>query len=226
MRHILRHTLRSSFPLLLAALAAGACQARGEQTFIDKFGGEPYTGWVEVDITTPDGETHRRHGKASAHFVEKGKGRAQLVVFGAIDNEKGDASFAPEGVYDASGGWKSDVGGIRLQIGPNGEISGGGTAPPQRFRFSGLMSDSALDLTSEVELLQATDNGMPEGTTFRFEYDLSRADAEARADATKAGAGGGGRAKGKCRKVRWEMRPVAAAFGEMDMVRVPICLEK
>lgn len=224
MHHILRRILRSS-PLLLAVLAAGTCQAGGEQTFIDKFGGEPYTGWVEVDVITPDGETHRRNGKASAHFVEKGKGRAQFVVFGAIDDQKGDASFVPEGVYDASGGWKSDVEGIRLQISPSGEIGGGGTAPGQRFRFSGLISDSAMELTTEIELLQATENGMPKGTTFRFEYDLSRAGADVRAGDTKAAAGGG-KAKRKCREIRWEMRPVAAAFGEMDMVRVPICLEK
>lgn len=221
----MRHLHRLS-PLLLVALAAGACQARGEQTFIDRFGGEPYTGWVEVDITTPDGETHRRHGKASAHFVEKGKGRAQLVVFGAIDNEKGDASFAPEGVYDAGGGWKSDVGGIRLQIGPSGEISGGGTAPPQRFRFSGLMSDSAMDLTSEVELLQATENGMPKGTTFRFEYDLTRARADVRADNAKPAAAGGKKSGGKCREIRYEMRPVPSfTGGPMDMIQVPVCVK-
>lgn len=221
----MRHIHRLS-PLLLLALAAGACQARDKQTFIDKFAGEPYTGPVKVRVTPPGGDAWRQYGEGSAHFVKKANGRAQFVVFGAIDDKKGDAGFSTEGVYDASGWWRSDVKGVRLQISPSGEISGGGTIPPQRFRFSGLASDSAIDLTVEIELLQATKKNMPKGTTFRFEYDLSRARADVRADNAKTAAAGGKKSGGKCRKIRYEMRPVPSmSGGAMDMIQVPVCVK-
>lgn len=216
------HEILRFSPLLLA-LVATACHGGDQKAFVDKFAGDPYTGLVKVRINPPGGKAWTQYGKGSARFVEKADGRAQLVVFGAIDNDKGDAGFAIDGTYDASG-WKSDVKGVRLEVEPGGEITGGGTVPPQQFQFSGAATDAAFDLMVEIELLEANKNSLPKGTTFQFEYDLSRAKAEVRADNAKAGTA---RKSGKkCRKIRYEMRPVAnIGDGSMSMMQVPICLK-
>lgn len=217
------HHIHRFSPLLLLVLATSACQASDKQAFVDKFAGDPYTGFVKVRIDPPGGKAWSQYGEGSARFIDKAGGRAQLVIFGAIDNQKGDAGFAIDGVYD-DGGWRSDTNGVRLEVKPGGEIAGGGTVPPQQFRFSGSASDSAFDLVVEIELLEANKNDLPKGTTFQFEYDLSRARADVRADNAKAGAA---RKSGrKCRKIRYEMRPVAnIGEGSMSMMQVPVCLK-
>lgn len=217
--------------VLMLSLAIGACQGRGDEQpdFITALSGDPYTGFVKVVVRPPSGRTITRWGEGSAHFVKEPGGRARLVVFGAIDDEQGDAGFTVDGSYDA-GGWKATANDIRIEVAPGGAISGGGSQHPQAYRFSGKAAESDFELMVELELLEGSPQGMPKGTTFSFDYDLSRARPDADDDATAgrtASAGEKGKkGKKKCRKIRYEMRPVASiGDGSMSMMRVPVCLK-
>lgn len=217
--------MRKVYPLLsllLLALAASACNSSERPDFIQTYAGEPYTGSVEVRVDLPDGESWRKYGEGSAHFVKQSDGQAQLVLFGAIDDEQGDAGFVVDGEYDENG-WKSELGDIVLEIGPDGAISGGGTLHPQKFRLSGTASQSAIELVVAIELLEANPNALPAGTTFDFTYDLSRAVASDEDEDPTADKTGDEK---ECGKIRYEMRPVAnIGDGTMSMIRVPICLD-
>lgn len=168
---------------MIAAAGFGTVFA-GERDFIQTFAGEPYMGTLEVRIEPPGRNGWTRYGRGSAHFTDIEDGRAKLVVFGAIDDEQGDAGFAVEGTYGDTG-WKSRTDNVVLQLSTTGEIIGEGAIPPQSYRFSGSVSESTFSLDVRIELDEATANGLPPGTTFRFAYDLSRG------EPVKEGAGDG-----------------------------------
>lgn len=200
-----------------------ACgSSRGEE-FIETYSGEPYTGFVEVRVEPAGGKAWRQHGKGSAHFVGKEGGNAQLVVFGAIDDEDGDAGFAIDGTFE-DGHWKSETDEVVLEVARDGRISGGGTIHPQKFGFSGSASETSFNLDVDIELLEGRPGALPAGSRFRFSYELSRAprqEEDVVADAESHGKG-----KKKCRKIRYEMRPVAnIGDGSMSMIQVPVCLQ-
>ena len=144
-------------------------------------------------------------------------------MVGAIDDEKGDAGFAVEGTNDDTG-WSSRTETVALRMNPSGEIVGQGAIPPQNYRFSGAVTDGTFTLDIHLEITEATTNGLPAGTTFRFSYDLSRGKIEEENES--AGSGKQASKDRICRKIRYEMRPVAnIGDGSMSMIRVPICLK-
>ncbi|MDH5822017.1 hypothetical protein QFW77_03280 [Luteimonas sp. RD2P54] len=213
---------------LLALAVSGCGSDRGPdqgEAFVGTYAGDPYTGFVEVEVRPAGGRAWRQHGEGSAHFVDEGGGKARLVVFGAIDDENGDAGFAIDGAF-TDGRWKSETEGVSLEIDRDGRIGGGGTMHPQRFDFSGTATATDFALDVGIELLEDNPQSLPAGSTFRFAYELSRAepgkDAEQSAGEDEDGRGG----DRKCRRIRYEMRPVAnIGDGSMSMIQVPVCLE-
>lgn len=209
--------------LLSLALVAGGCEGREQAPFLQPFVGAPYMGDVTVRITPPGGRSWEQSGRASARIVDEQDGRARLTVFGAIEDEKGDAGFTLDGRQDARG-WRSSSDSMTLEIGPDGRISGGGTLAPQRFAFDGRIAPGDFHLVAKVELLARSKGDLPEGTTFEFVYDLSRA-APTPATVDRKPASGDGK-DGKCSEIRYEMRPIAnIGDGTMSMMQVPICLD-
>lgn len=212
--------------LLTLALAASGCQGR-EASFVQPFAGDPYTGEVTVRVRSPDGGSLERSGHASARIVETQGGRARLTVFGAIENEAGDAGFTIEGRQDGQG-WQGDTGAVSLRIAPDGSITGQGTIAPQAYSFDGRVSPSDFQLLTRVKLLERSQGDLPAGTVFEFDYDLSRATpsgaettvADAGTEPAKARSG----EDGQCSQIRYEMRPVAdLGDGTMSMIQVPVC---
>lgn len=209
---------------MIAAAGFGTVFA-DERDFIQIYAGEPYTGSLEVRIEPPGRNGWTRYGRGSAHFTDIEDGRAKLVVFGAIDDEQGDAGFAVEGSYDETG-WTSRTDNVVLQLSTTGEIIGEGAVPPQSYQFSGSVSDSTFNLDVRLELAQATANGLPPGTTFRFAYDLSRGEPDKESAGDSRDRNERASRKGTCRKIRYEMRPVASiGDGTMSMIQVPICIQ-
>ncbi|MDN5782035.1 MAG: hypothetical protein L0H23_08445 [Luteimonas sp.] len=214
--------------LLALALAAGGCDGREPAPLLQPFAGDPYMGDVTVRITPPGGQPWEQSGRASARIVDGPDGRARLTVFGAIEDEKGDAGFTLDGHQDARG-WRSDSDSMTLAIDPDGHISGGGTLAPQRFTFDGRIATTDFHLVANVELLARSNGNLPKGTTFEFVYDLSRAtptptSPTAAQDAAERNDKGD--KSGKCSEIRYEMRPIAnIGDGTMSMLQVPICLD-
>lgn len=200
-----------------------ACGSSRGEDFIETYAGEPYTGFVEVRVEPAGGKAWTQHGEGSAQFVGKQGGSTQLVVFGAIDDEDGDAGFTIDGTFE-DGRWKSENEGMVLEVARDGRISGGGTIHPQKFEFSGSASETDFDLDVDIELLEGRPGALPAGSRFRFSYALSRAPRREEAAVADAGDDGNGKKK-KCRKIRYEMRPVAnIGDGSMSMIQVPVCL--
>jgi hypothetical protein len=209
--------------LLSLALATGGCEGREQAPFLQPFAGTPYLGDVTVRITPPGGRSWEQSGRASARIVDEHDGRARLTVFGAIQDEKGDAGFTLDGQQDAHG-WRSASDSMTLEIGPDGRISGGGTLAPQRFAFDGHIAPGDFHLVAKVELLARSKGNLPEGTTFEFVYDLSRAAPVPTTDQRKPVDSED--KDGKCSEIRYEMRPIAnIGDGTMSMMQVPICLD-
>lgn len=210
--------------LLSLVLATSGCEGR-EASFVQPFAGDPYLGDVTVRILSPDGGSLEQSGRASARIEDRGDS-ARLTVFGAIENEAGDAGFTLEGQQDARG-WRSESGAVSLRIDPEGRITGGGTLAPQAFSFDGRVSPSALHLVTRIELLARSQGDLPAGTVFEFVYDLSRAatagPATADGEASREQAGDD---NGQCSEIRYEMRPVASlGEGTMSMMQVPVCVD-
>lgn len=205
---------------------ARANDAVAAQDSVDaRFRGEPWTGSLRVDVVPPQGERITRWGQGSARFTgEDGQdGHSRLVVFGAVDDEQGDAGFTLAG-RPASGGWSSSGGAVALSIAPDGRISGGGDHGAQSFALSGHADATRFNLLVELTLHEDTAAGLPAGTVFHFDYALSRAEAATpESGAETAGKRGD---TGKCRRIRYEMRPVAnIGDGSMSMISVPVCLK-
>ena len=210
---------------LVVALAMVACGSKQQPEEASGIGaGDPYTGFIEVQVQPAGGRGWKRYGEGSAHFVDNDGGNARLVVFGATDDGDGDAGFAVDGTFGEDG-WRSESDGVVLEIARDGRISGGGTIHPQRFGFSGLATPTTFSLDVDLELLEPGSPQLPAGSVFRFSYDLSRP--PPRDDDEPAEAMADGRdADRKCRRIRYEMRPVAnIGDGSMSMIQVPVCLE-
>lgn len=185
-----------------------------EETFLKVYGGTPYMGTVQVDIILPNGSYAKTdYGNGSAHFVDAGKGKVKMIVFGAISDKKGDAGFAVDGLAKQKT-WKSESDSIQLNVDEKGIISGGGRSYPQQFMFSGKIGDTRLELLTEIKTLKATDKGSPVGTTFKFRYVLRRD------IANKSGT------KKPCKKIIWRSQYVGNFDGTGTTVRVPECVSE
>ncbi|WP_143703917.1 MULTISPECIES: hypothetical protein [Luteimonas] len=198
-------------------LAPAACSQ--DEGFLDRYGDDPYTGPLHVVVkgAAPLTPWKRDRGNGSASFEKTGAGTARLTVFGAIgdDDGDGDAGFSMDGTYDGDS-WQADSGDMRLAIDPAGEITGGGVAGAQRYTFSGTVTPGRFDLQVDLEPLPQAGQPPPAASLFTFNYRLRRESAD------DAGDGQGG----DCRKIRYEMRPVAnIGDGSMSMLNVPVCLE-
>ncbi|NZA26795.1 hypothetical protein H0E84_10405 [Luteimonas sp. SJ-92] len=212
--------MRRSMALLALVFLAACGTSIGSET-LGPYAGDPYIGAVQVRIVPPDGSPIRDTGTASAQIVDEGEGRARLILVGNI-KENADAGFAIDGVYDASG-WRAEADGVQLRIGADGAISGGGAAPPQRFRFEGAVTRGVFELETELELLERNGN-LPAGTKFVFSYRLQRA-AAGEQDAASAPRTSAGRED--CKRIVWRTRHIAGfGGGPMQMIQVPECVRR
>lgn len=218
--------LRGLLLFFLALPALSACGNAKEREFPLGDAQAPYLGSVRVRVMDQDRSdiTARDTGTASAHFVDQEDGSARLVVVGNI-RKAADAGFAVDGSYDEAG-WQSQMGGVRLSIGRDGTISGGGDSESQRLRFSGSASRTSFRMDVELELLASNAGGMPPGTRFLFSYDLSRDSGEQgraplQSDVAEAA---GGNSERRCERIVWKVRNVAGFGGSMQMIQVPECI--
>ncbi|WP_149195350.1 hypothetical protein [Luteimonas suaedae] len=215
---------------LAALLLATACSelAGGEaeqQRPPPPYLGDPYLGSVDVRASLPD--DHLRDalnatGTGSAQFVDEGEGRARLILVGNIERE-GDAGFVLEGSYDENG-WRSRDQAITLALDADGRIEGTGLVHPHRLHIRGTAAETSLMLKVEIELLEPSESGFPEGAIFQFDYALHRDAADADAPVTAAQPQPDG--DGNCKAVKWRMRSVANfSGGPAHRVRVPVCIK-
>ncbi|WP_407353218.1 hypothetical protein [Luteimonas sp. R10] len=209
--------LRKLSPLLLVPVSVAACGGQPGPQFLQPYFGDPYLGEVRVRVDAPE-EAHAGssdRGRGSAHFMEE-DGKTRFVVAGSF-GEAGDAGFTVDGAYEGQA-WVSESGGVRLEIGPDGTIAGGGIAHPHRLEFSGNVSETRLELDVDLETLEANPNGLPAGTRFAFHYDLERGTEEPPGDA------GGNDAEAACNRIEWRLKNVPnLSGGAMGLVRVPVC---
>lgn len=184
---------------------------------------EPFKGKVDAYVTRAGDSDAKRHpGSGNAAFTSLGGGRSKLDVVANIDRPR-DAGFSMVGA-SSNGGWRGSTGGLSLSIDPQGRISGGGMQQGHRIRFGGTATATRMDLDVTLELLQANAQGLPAGSTIRFDYSLARRGAGALAGAP------GPRAKKKgdektCNKTVWQVRNVASPGGGMTMTQVPVCVD-
>lgn len=206
---------------------APACRGGDEDGFIRSLSGDPYLGGVEVEIQPPAGASRGADsGTGSVQFTLMQGGKARLVLVGNIKDE-GDAGFAVDGEYDRAG-WTSRTGDVVLRIGSDGKISGGGKAYPNQFRFGGSVSEQDIDLTVDLEILKATQSGLPAGTKFVFTYRLDRDVATVATRGSRERSGGQGRKSarsGNCKRVEYYLKNIPNfGGGAMGLVRVPRCI--
>jgi hypothetical protein len=208
--------------LLIIAVPACSQNIPKQPNFLTKYGGDPYMGTVKVTIVKPDGITAKTdYGEANAHFTEKAKGQAQMVLFGAIRDKKGDAGFVIDGPYKGAT-WKSDSKGVVLEVDSNGRFSGGGELRTQKFAFAGTMSGGYIDFVLRITELEKTAGGYPAGTTFVFIYSLSRSKQDIVTADNKSGST---TSKKKCKKIVWKTRYIGHFDGSGSTVRVPVCMD-
>lgn len=200
----------SLIPLLLILSCSGT--DKSDQTFLKTYGGDPYMGTVQVDIILPNGKyVHTNYGRGSAQFIGVENEKAQMILFGAISNEKGDAGFAVDGQCNKLS-WECKTDSVQLKISNEGMISGTGRRFPQQFNFSGKISDVRLEFTTELKTLQNT-SGNPAGTRYVFKYVLRRDVA------------GKGTTKSNCKKIVWKPQYIGNFDGSGTTVRIPHCVD-
>lgn len=199
--------------LFLLAFLTSSCKS-DDEAFLKTYGGIPYMGTVQVDIIRPDGSyVKTEYGNGSAQFVGTDKGKVKMIVFGAINNKKGDAGFAIDGLTKQKT-WKCESDSVQLNVNEKGLISGDGKSYPQQFMFSGKITDTRFELVTELKNLKASDGGLPVGTIFKFTYALGR-------DlANKSGN------RKPCKKIIWRSQYVANFDGTGTTVRVPECVSE
>lgn len=206
-----------AFLLLSGPVACSGQSAKNKKeapAFIRTYGGDPYMGTVQVDIIRPDGSyASTDYGEGSAYFVDSGRGKAKLVVFGAIKDKKGDAGFTIDGIYQEKT-WKGKSDSVLLEIGETGKLTGTAASYPQQFQFTGSITNVRLELQTRVKMLQRTTGGHPPGTTFLFRYVLRR-------DVNSQPA-----AKKKCNRIVWRTQYVANFDGSATIVRIPECVSE
>ena len=216
----MRHKATLAFCVALA-FSTGACHGAGDPALL---AGPAYSGSVTARVSPPGQASYTERGKGTARLEQANSG-SRLRVVGAIVDPRGDAGFEMDG--SAVGrGWRGRWGDVRLAVGEDGRISGGGIAHPQKFAFSGLASATGFDLVVDIELLAPNKGGLPRGTRMRFDYDLARRAPSGAGGAVAASGGkrtGSSKAKG-CRKIRYVVRPVPdPGGGTLVMRRVPTC---
>ncbi len=161
---------------LLPFLFVIACGGTGKsnEAFLKAYGGVPYMGSVQVDIILPNGKyAHTNFGKGSAQFIKTGNDKAQMILFGAISNEKGDAGFVLDGNCEKLN-WTCKTDSTQLIISEKGSISGTGKHFPHHYSFSGKISDVRLEFTTELKKLQSNSTNFPAGTRYVFKYVLQK----------------------------------------------------
>ena len=199
--------------LLLFLFTACSGTREGNETFLKTYGGTPYMGSVQVDIILPNGKYAKTDfGKGSAQFVGIGKDKAQLILFGAIKNEKGDAGFAIDGNCEKLS-WQCNTDSVHLKIGEQGAIVGIAKRYPQQFNFTGKISDTRLELTTELKTLEKTQRDLPPGTRFVFKYVLRR-------DRVSAG-----KTNTPCKRIVWRPQYVGNFDGSGTTVQIPHCAD-
>lgn len=223
------YAARISF-LLAAAVLVSSCkgeahkQGEEHESFAATYDGDPYLGRVTVSIRPPGwttSDSNYEYGTSTAAFTDLHGGKVRFVLMGNIAS-KGDAGFAADGLQNADG-WSTGDGDVVLTIDKDGNISGGGKAPPNKFRFSGLLEPDRIQLDVDLELLEAGQGGMPAGTHFLFEYRLHRTLSQiASATRTEDAAD----SEGDCKRVEYHLKSVPNLFGgAMGMVSVPECIK-
>jgi hypothetical protein len=224
---MVRHASMLTVLMVLTMTApATTCLGQERHPFLQTYAGEPYAGRVSVRIVrpgTPRNAGRLDSGTSTAEFSGQENGKVRLVLVGNID-KKGDAGFAIDGDVGQSG-WSSLADGVRLDIGNDGAVSGGGKAHPKLFKFDGRVTQRHIDLKVELELLEESKGGLPAGTRFLFDYRLNRK-VMAVADQTKSEqtkreqTGDGG-----CKRIEYRLKNVPNPFGSaMGLVRVPYCI--
>ena len=213
MTRIIRYT---AFLIIVLIALIAACSRLDDQDAVQTWAGDPYMGSVDVSIIAPGDSSRgiREHGRGSAQFIDKGNGRASLIVTGHIQ-KPADAGFTIDGISDDAG-WSSRADDVLLSIGKNGRISGGGVEPPHRLRFDGVVSKSRFDLTVYFELLEKSENGLPPGTKFIFSYELERSSGD---DSLV-------KRNEDCKRIVWQARNIADFSGAMHMIQVPVCVRR
>jgi hypothetical protein len=219
--------------LLTVLMSAASCELSAQSDPVGRFAGTAYMGRLEARTVVPNGarSSKTQSGNGSAQFLQSGAGRTRLVVSGQI-NKPGDAGFAIEGARSGNV-WRSKTGDDVLLVDEQGRISGGGIAAPHRMTFNGQVTGQRFDLLVDLELLEATRNGLPVGTKVALRYDLHSipADEEARprtarrTDTSKPAAEANtNREERPCKRTIWQARNVADFSGGMQMVQVPVCV--
>jgi hypothetical protein len=205
--------ISSLLPFLLVIACSGT--DKGNEPFLKVYGGNPYMGTVQVDIILPNGKyVHTNYGKGSSQFIRAGKDKVQMILFGAISNEKGDAGFVLDGNCEKLN-WQYRSDSAQLRISEQGAISGAGKRFPQQYDFSGKISDVRLELTTELKTLVKSENGYPAGTRFVFKYVLRRDIATASKGTTK----------GNCKKIAWRPQYIGNFDGSGTTVQIPYCAD-
>ena len=208
----------------IIAVLAGGCKREKdtELTFISKFGGEPYVGNVKAAIEVPGESGRQEYGRASLQLLDSTSNIVRLILFGAIDNEDGqagDVGFVLDGTATNTE-WSFQKDPMQLKIDGNGSVSGAMETTDERYTYSGTISPTEFRIETVVERLTPTQGGYPAGTIFRFEHTGKREDPNA------PPTGDGGDGGGGCKEVRWELRNVwNPGGGAMSLVRVPVCYD-
>lgn len=200
---------------ILPFLFVMACSGtdKGNDIFLKTYGGSPYMGTVQVDIILPNGKyVHTNYGKGSTQFIKTKDNKVQMILFGAISNEKGDAGFVLDGNCEKLN-WQFKSDSAQLNISEQGLISGTGKRFPQHFNFSGKISDVRLEFTTELKTLVKMENGNPPGTRFVFKYVLRR-------DVPSKGV-----TKSNCKKIVWRPQYIGNFDGTGTTVRIPHCAD-
>jgi hypothetical protein len=186
----------------------------------------PWSGILEATVTPPGREASSYLGRATASFTPGTGDTVRMVLFGTLDGVAGEAGFTLDGrLHD--GAWSAAAEGVELSVDANGRLAGGGRQATQALDMSGTLDPTDARIRVDLELLEPSEQGLPAGTRFRFDYRLARALPEApdttegdRADASRD------EDEGTCREIRYEMRPVAnIGDGTMSMLSVPVCIE-
>lgn len=211
---------------LALCTAAGGCQGADPPAWVASLSGTPYEGDVALRIDAPGAPVRRMAGSGRATFTDRGDGRATLALETAMGGgSQGDLDLVLDGRYGARG-WQGSRDGLTLRIAPDGQLSGEGVSPPNRYVFAGRLQPARFDLQLDLRPQAAAAGGAME-----FRYALSRASTAAGKTAGRVTAQQGDAATGAdgdkpCRKRGTRMRSVAnVGGGGMSMVAVPVCLD-
>ncbi|MFT2007887.1 hypothetical protein ACMA1I_04365 [Pontibacter sp. 13R65] len=176
-----------------------------EQTFIQKYNGEPYKGTAAVTINTGASPGNTVNGTSSAQLMEVRGDSATVVITTKLSNIN-SLNLKIKGKQDKEV-WSSAEGELNLQISPQGIISGQTTTQQEQYDFEGSMTETNFILKMHVVQLKQIDN-LPAGTQLTVTYNAQREKHE--------NSSGG---KGNCRTV---VRPISTPTGVV-MGMVPEC---